>query len=105
MHQAHSAAGNKDWFDHLMVKAIDAARRVVSHFRHSALATCALRKRQEQLGISANKLQTDCPVQWNSTVVLLQRLFEQRIVVQSKLADETVTKPSVQKSLAMRASQ
>lgn len=36
---------------------------------------------------------------------MLQRLFEPRIVVQSVLADETVTKQSIQKSLAMRASQ
>uniref|UniRef100_A0A1A8FVL7 HAT C-terminal dimerisation domain-containing protein n=1 Tax=Nothobranchius korthausae TaxID=1143690 RepID=A0A1A8FVL7_9TELE len=35
----------------------------------------------------------------------LQRLFQQRIAVQSVLADEAVTKSSVQKSLAMRASQ
>lgn len=88
-----------------VVKAIDAARRVVSHFRHSALATCALKKRQEQLGIRANKLQNDCPARWNSTVVMLQQLFDQRIAVQSLLSDEAITKPSVQKSLAMKASQ
>lgn len=58
-----------------VVRAIDAARRVVSHFRHSALAPCALKRRQEQLGIRANKLQNNCPVRWNSTVVMLQRLF------------------------------
>ncbi|CAM4555269.1 unnamed protein product [Leuciscus chuanchicus] len=85
-------------------KAIDAARRVVSHFRHSAVATCALRKRQEQLGIRPNKLQTDCAVRWNSTYIMIQRLFEQRIAVQSVLADETVTKPAIQKSLSLRAS-
>ncbi|CAM4503155.1 unnamed protein product [Leuciscus chuanchicus] len=85
-------------------KSIDAARRVVSHFRHSAVATCALRKRQEQLGIRPNKLQTDCAVRWNSTYIMIQRLFEQRIAVQSVLADETVTKPAIQKSLALRAS-
>ncbi|XP_071374223.1 E3 SUMO-protein ligase ZBED1-like [Centroberyx affinis] len=88
-----------------IAKAINAARRLVSHFRHSALATCALKKRQEQLGIKANTLQNDCPVRWNSNFDMLERLFEQRIPVQSVLADETVTKPSVQKSLAMRASQ
>lgn len=58
---------------------------LVSHFRHSALVTCALKKWQEQLGIRANKLQNDCPVRWNSTVVMLQRLFDQRIAVQSLL--------------------
>lgn len=70
-----------------------------------AVATCALKRRQEQLGMRANKLQNDCPVRWNSTVVMLQRLLEQRIAVQSVLSDEAVTKPSVQKSLAMKAPQ
>lgn len=36
---------------------------------------------------------------------MIECLFEQRIAVQSVLADEIVTKPAVQKSLAMRASQ
>lgn len=88
-----------------VTKTVDAARRVVSHFRHSALATCALKTRQEQLGMKTNKLQTDCPVRWNSTFTMLQRLFEQRVAVQSVLADDAVTKPAVQKKLAMRASQ
>ncbi|XP_051989511.1 zinc finger BED domain-containing protein 4-like [Xyrauchen texanus] len=88
-----------------VAKAIVAARRFVGHFRHSALATCALKKWQEQPGIRAYKLQTDCTVRWKFIFVMLQRLFEERIAVQSVLADETVTKPAVQKSLAMRASQ
>lgn len=88
-----------------VAKTVDAARRVVSHFRHSAVATCALKTRQEQLGIKTNKLQGDCPVRWNSTFTMLQRLFEQRLAVQSVLADDAVTKPAVQKKLAMRASQ
>lgn len=36
-----------------IAKVIDAARRVVSHFHHLALATSALKKQQEQLGIKS----------------------------------------------------
>ena len=43
------------------------------------MATCTLKKWQEQLGIKANKLQNDCPVRWNSTFDMFERLFEQRI--------------------------
>lgn len=43
-----------------VAKVIDAARRVVSPFHHSALATCALKRRQEKLGIRAKKLENDC---------------------------------------------
>lgn len=87
-----------------ITKAIDVARRVVGHFRHSSVATCALKEKQSQLRIKPNKLQNDSAVQWNSTFVLLERLHEQRIPVQSVLADETVTKSSVKKSLEMHAS-
>ncbi|KPP57294.1 zinc finger BED domain-containing protein 1-like, partial [Scleropages formosus] len=87
-----------------VVKAIDAARRVVCHFCQTAVATCALKKWQEELGLGANKLQIDCLVRWNSTVIMLQPLLEQRIAVQSVLADETVSKPNLQMSLTIRAS-
>lgn len=87
-----------------IAKAVDAARRVVAHFRHSAVASCALKKQQSRLRLKPKKLQNDCAVRWNSTFVMLERLHEQRIPVQSVLADETVTKPSALKSLTMRAS-
>ncbi|KAJ8385892.1 hypothetical protein AAFF_G00179580 [Aldrovandia affinis] len=44
-----------------VAKAIDAARRVVSHLRHSAVATCALKKRQAQLNVEENRLQPTVP--------------------------------------------
>lgn len=87
-----------------ITKAVDAARRVVGHFCHSSVATCALKEKQSQLGIKPNKLQNDCAVRWNSRFVILERLHEHRIPVQSVLADETVMKPAVKKSLEMRAS-
>lgn len=69
------------------------------------LYTGALKRPQGQLGIKANKLQNDCLVRWNSTIIMLQRLHEQRLAEQPVLSDEAVTKPSVQKSLTMKASQ
>lgn len=55
----------------------DAAQRVVSHFCHSAEATCTLKRRHK------------C----QSRMTAVQHVF----------SDEAVTKPSVQKSLTMRA--
>ena len=78
-------------------KAIDAARRVVSHFRHSAIATCALKTRQDQLNVKDNRLQNDCPTRWNSTFTMLERLHQQRIPVQAILEDQKVTKPITKK--------
>ncbi|KAJ8364858.1 hypothetical protein SKAU_G00136890 [Synaphobranchus kaupii] len=88
-----------------VAKAIDAARRVVSHFRHSAVATCALKKRQAQLNVKENRLPTDCPTRWNSTFTMLERLHEQHIPVQAVLKDENVTKSTARKALSLRASQ
>lgn len=45
-----------------ITKAIDAARRVFSHFHHSAVAICALKRQQKQLGTKAKKLQNDFAV-------------------------------------------
>ena len=87
-----------------ITKSVDAARRIVSHFRHSSVASCALKKKQADLNMPKKKLQNDCAVRWNSTFMMLERLHEQRIPVQSVLADESVTQPSVLKSLTMRAS-
>ncbi|KAJ4929913.1 hypothetical protein JOQ06_018933 [Pogonophryne albipinna] len=87
-----------------IAKTTDAARRIVSHFRHSSVAVCALKKRQEQLGVKVHKLQNDCATRWNSTFTMLERLYEQRLPVQAVLADETVTKVGIRRSLAMSAS-
>nr|XP_055027769.1 zinc finger BED domain-containing protein 4-like [Misgurnus anguillicaudatus] len=85
-------------------KAVDAARRVVSHFRHSSVATRALKARQEQLSIRGRKLQSDCATRWNSTFDMLDRLYEQRIPVQAVLADEAVTNVQYRKTLAIKSS-
>ncbi|KAJ8344468.1 hypothetical protein SKAU_G00317970 [Synaphobranchus kaupii] len=88
-----------------IARTTETARRVVSHFRHSSVAHCALKKRQEQLGIKVNKLQNDCATRWNSTFTMLERLNEQRIPVQAVLTDETATKLNIRRSLSMRESQ
>ncbi|XP_030632663.1 zinc finger BED domain-containing protein 6-like [Chanos chanos] len=89
-----------------IAKTADAARRVVSHFRHSAAATSALKKRQEQFSVKEiKKGQNDCVTHWNSTFVMLERLCEQRIPAQAALADETITKPQTHHALTLRASQ
>ncbi|KAJ8414397.1 hypothetical protein AAFF_G00052670 [Aldrovandia affinis] len=79
-----------------VAKTIDAARRVV---------TCALKKRQAQLNVKKNRLQTDCPTRWNSTFTMLVRLHEQRIPAQAIFEDKTVTKSTARKALSLRASQ
>ena len=42
-------------------QAVGAAIKLVRHFRHSALASNELKKRQEEMGKPPKTLQQDCP--------------------------------------------
>ena len=64
------------------------ARKLVGHFKHSALATVALRQKQEQMSVPKHHLVQDVVTRWNSTFLMFQRLLEQRWVVYAVLHDE-----------------
>ena len=70
------------------------ARKLVGHFRHSALATGALKKRQVQMNLPEKKLKQEISTRWNSTFYMIQRLLESRWPVVAFLSDESVTKRS-----------
>ena len=64
------------------------ARKLVEHFKHIALATTALRQKQEQMNVPKHHLIQDVVTCWNSTFIMFQRLLEQRWVVYAILHDE-----------------
>ena len=64
------------------------ARKQVGHFKRSALATAALRQKQEQMNVLKHHLIQDVVTSWNSTFPMFQRLLEQRWVVNAVLHDE-----------------
>ena len=72
--------------------AIAAARRLVTHFRKSEVATTVLRKRQEQMQDEQHNLVQDVATRWNSTYFLIERLLEQCWPVIAALSDPSVTK-------------
>lgn len=59
-------------------QAIGAAKKLVTHFRHSTLATSELRKHQEAMSITPKKLQQHCSTRWNSTLYMIQSLLHNR---------------------------
>ena len=73
-------------------QAVGAVKKVVAHFKHSALATSELKKRQESMGVTPKKLQQQCNTRWNSTLYMIQSLLHNRWPLAAVLADETVTK-------------
>ena len=81
-------------FEPHIARAIDAAKKLVGHFKHSSLATAALKKRQEQMSLPTIKLKQDVATRWNSTYYMLERLLEMRWPVVAVLSDESVTKRS-----------
>lgn len=82
----------------IAVDAIDrmirCSSKFVGHFKHSALATNALTRRQEQMNINKKKLIQHCATRWNSVFHMLQRLIEMRWPITAVLSDESVTKRS-----------
>ena len=73
-------------------RMIGAAKKLVGHFRHSVVASEALKQRQEQMGIPQKKLVQSCLTRWNSVYEMMLRLLEIRWPISAVIMDETVTK-------------
>lgn len=84
--------------DGLKLNTIDrllgASRRLVTHFKHSTVATAALVDRQRSMNMTVKKLLQDVFTRWNSTYYLLNRLTEMRWPISAVLSDKCVTKQS-----------
>nr|XP_022910339.1 zinc finger BED domain-containing protein 1-like [Onthophagus taurus] len=76
-----------DYIKPLIVKCSS----IVSHFKHSYIASTALNTKQEQLGLQKHKLIQAVRTRWNSTYYMLKRLVEQREAILSVLSDRTIT--------------
>lgn len=60
---------------------LQAARAIVGHFRRSPVACKKLEQAQDQLGVEKNRLIQDCSTRWNSQVLMVTRLIEQKSAV------------------------
>jgi len=61
-----------------LIQLSSLSRKLVSHFKHSALATAALNRKQEQMNLPNHRQIQDVVTHWNSTYFMFQRLVEQR---------------------------
>ena len=66
-----------------------ASRKLVGHFKHSALAMTALKAKQKQLNAPEHHLIQDVITRWNSTFFMLERLLEQRWCIYAVLHDDS----------------
>ncbi|KAK0154196.1 Zinc finger BED domain-containing protein 1 [Merluccius polli] len=81
-----------DGFALYLNREISAAGKLVGHFNHSTVASKALQKKQEQMGLASHRLIQSCKTRWNSVCEMFDRLVEQRWAVAAVLSDRTVTK-------------
>ena len=66
-------------------------RKIVGHFKHSAVAMGALRERQKSMNIPQHCLIQDVTTRSNSTYFMYERLAEQRWAIYAVIHDEQVT--------------
>ena len=72
-------------------QALGEAKKLVTHFWHSALATAELKRRQETMSVEPKKLQQACITRWNSTLYMIQSMLHNTWPLTAVLDDESVT--------------
>ena len=83
-------------------KTLGSARKLVSHFSHSVLATNSLVEKQTTL--PKLKLVQDVATRWNSSFYMMDRLLKLRIPVYGVIFDDEITKPADRTILDIRDS-
>ena len=76
----------------IISRAIAATRKLVGHFKHSALTSSQLSIRQQQMNQPQRKLKQECVTRWNSTLYMIHSVVASRWPIVAVLSDETVTK-------------
>ncbi|XP_076330639.1 E3 SUMO-protein ligase ZBED1-like [Tachypleus tridentatus] len=82
-----------------IAKVLAAARRCVSHFDWSTVATQALHDHQKKIGVEPRMLIQEVATRWNSTYQMLTRLLHLRVSVMAVFYDENITKAKDRASL------
>ena len=74
--------------DTLLNEIITQAKKIVSYYKHSTQATIGLKKSQSSINAPCHRLIQDVPTRWNSTFIMLSRLYEQREAIIDHLSKE-----------------
>lgn len=70
---------------------MNTASSIVSHFKHSTVASKALQAAQKNLNLSTNKLIQSVKTRWDSVYFMIVRLNVSKQAICSVLNDRTVT--------------
>ncbi|XP_065891626.1 zinc finger BED domain-containing protein 4-like [Dysidea avara] len=66
---------------HAVIDTLAVCRSIVGHFKHSTIAYHKLDQIRERLDIKKHKFQQDKPTRWNSTLYMLQTVYEQKMAL------------------------
>ena len=64
-----------------VIETLAVCHSIVGHFKHSTIAYYKLDQIRERLDITKRKLQQDKPTRWNSTLYMLQTIYEQKMAL------------------------
>ena len=70
-----------------------ACKKLVTHFKHSVVATTALHERQKTMNVPHHSLLQEVSTRWNSTYLMYERLAEQRWAIYAVIHDDQITSP------------
>jgi hypothetical protein len=85
-------------------KMLAASNRLVGHFKHSVVATNALKRQQESHNVPKHRLVTSVKTRWNSQYDMLERITEQRWPITAVLSNREVTSLADARTLDMKDS-
>ena len=86
-------------------KLLSYGSRLVSHFRHSPLATSTLRQKQSELNTEQHSLKQYVKTRWNSSFEMIDRLAEHRWPVTAVLCDEKYPKQADARNMKLKDDQ
>lgn len=84
-----------------IICVIQKARKIVSHFKQSSLATKELRSIQLKLNFPEERLIQSCETKWESTYHMCERLKNNKIPILAVLSNTSVTELAQAKELEM----
>ncbi|KAL4147851.1 hypothetical protein QTP88_002189 [Uroleucon formosanum] len=104
---AHSLqlAVNKTLLDDEIQSVLTKSSKIVCHFKHSSISMKSLEKTQQQLNLLKLTLLQYCKTRWNSSFLMLERLYIYRALVTNVLADRNITTSNIAQKLEITESE